>query len=410
MRPFQEALEIVLGQVRPLQKVESVPLTAAYGRVLAMDIAAREDIPVADNSAMDGYAVRTADLPDEASCRERPLRVVEVLAADHLASSALKSGEAMKIMTGAPIPPGADAVVMVEHTRLEGERVWIGKPPREGNHIRVAGGDMRKGEIALVKGTRLTPATVGMMAALGYADVPVLRAPQVGILATGDEIVEPTAPLTPGRVRNSNSYSLAGLVSQAGAVPHLMGIAPDSEESLKTSLQAGLAEHDVLITSGGVSMGDFDYVKRLVDEVGLKVHFRTINMKPGKPVVFGTRGEKLFFGLPGNPVSSMVVFLQLVRPALMKAMQQPDLGFRTLQAPIAEPFSKTDGKRHFLRGVLHPGPEGTLQVRLTGDQGSGLLHSMGRANCFVVIAEDTQRIEAGDAVTVQLFEGEPLPA
>jgi molybdopterin molybdotransferase len=231
----------------------------------------------------------------------------------------------------------------------------------------------------------------------------------VGILATGDEIIEPAAPLVPGKVRNANSYTLCGLAREAGAEPRLLGIAPDDRAALRQVLERGLAGHDVLITSGGVSMGDFDFVKALVDEIGVRVHFRAINIKPGKPVVFGAWGPALFFGLPGNPVSSMVTFLQLVRPALLKMLGHAALGLRTIHAPIAHDLHKPDGKRHFMRAVLFPAPEGGLRARLTGDQGSGILSSMGYANCFVVVEETTTHVPAGQPVEVQLFDGEPLP-
>jgi molybdopterin molybdotransferase len=298
---------------------------------------------------------------------------------------------------------------MVEQTRSEGSKVWIKRPSAKGEHFRAAGGDIRRGALALRAGTRLSPAHVGMLASLGYPEVPVVRRPRVGILATGDEIIEPAQGLKPGKVRNANSYTLLGLAQEAGAEPHLLGIAPDDRAALKQTLERGLSEHDLLITSGGVSMGDFDFVKPLADEIGVRVHFRAINIKPGKPVVFGTRDRALFFGLPGNPVSSMVTFMQLVRPAILRQMGLGDTALRTLYAPAAHALKKNDDKRHFLRAVLFPAPEGGLQVRLTGDQGSGLLSSMGYANCFVILDEQTSNIPAGQPIEVQLFDGEPLP-
>jgi molybdopterin molybdotransferase len=358
---------------------------------------------------MDGYAVRAADVAGASADKPVPLDVLEVLAANRPAKGSVGPGQAMKIMTGAPIPPGADAIVMVEQTRSEGGKVWIKRPSAKGEHFRVAGGDIRRGAVALRAGTRLSPAHVGMLASLGYPDVPVIRRPRVGILATGDEIIAPSEALKPGKVRNANSYTLLGLAQDAGAEPRLLGIAPDDRAALKRTLESGLAEHDILITSGGVSMGDFDFVKPLADEIGVRVHYRAINIKPGKPVVFGSRGNSLFFGLPGNPVSSMVTFMQLVRPAILRQMGHAETGLRTLYAPAAHPLKKTDDKRHFLRAVLHPAPEGGLQVRLTGDQGSGLLSSMGYANCFVILDEQAQHVAAGQPVEVQLFDGEPLP-
>jgi len=407
--PFLDALRIVLEQTRFRRDTETVPLIEGFERHLAEDIVARENIPIADNSAMDGYAVRAADVAGATPERPAVLDVLEVLAANRPARGSVGTGQAMKIMTGAPIPPGADAVVMVEHTQGDGRRVSVLRPVQQGDHLRMAGGDIAQGALALRAGTRLTPAHVGMLAALGYPELPVLRRPRVGILATGDEIIEPAAPLAPGKVRNANSYSLCGLARQAGAEARLLGIAPDQRDALKSVLDRGLAEHDLLITSGGVSMGDFDFVKPLADEIGVRVHFRAIAIKPGKPVVFGTRGDALFFGLPGNPVSSMVTFLQLVHPVLLKMLGNATTGLRTLHAPAAHAIRKGDEKRHFMRAVLFPAPEGGLQVRLTGDQGSGILSSMGSANCLVILDEQTTQVAAGQPVEVQLFDGEPLP-
>ncbi|MBI4081692.1 MAG: molybdopterin molybdotransferase MoeA [Candidatus Lambdaproteobacteria bacterium] len=409
MIPFAQALEIVLGKALPIAELERVPLAAAAGRHLAEDVLAREDIPIAANSAMDGYAVIQADVADAARCARRPLAIADVLPAEAAGSRPLRPGEAMQLMTGTPIPPGADAVVMIEHTRREGDRVWISQPPRPGDHIRPAGGDFRRGALALRRGERLGAAQLGLLAALGYAEVPVVRRPRVGVLATGNEIIAPAEPLVAGKVRNANSFTLMALATESGAEARFLGIAHDDPAELRDLLERGLAEFDVLVTSGGVSMGDFDYVKRTVEEVDIQVLFREVNVKPGKPVVFGSRGRTLFFGLPGNPVSSMVMFLQLVRPVLLRMAHQQQTGFRTLRVPLGERIEKRDGKRHFLRGVLQSNAAG-LRVRLTGEQASNLLHSMGRANCLVVIEEERTVVVPGEPVTVELLEGDPLPA
>lgn len=408
--PFAEALQIVLTHARPTERVEQVPLLAAYGRTLAEALVAAENIPIANNSAMDGYAVRSADVGNAEQCHRAPLRVVEVLAAERASTRTLGPGEAMKIMTGAPIPPGADAVVMVERTRAEGRTVWIEAPAQAGQHVRPAGGDMRAGQRVLPAGTRLEAAHLGLLASLGHAQATVAARPHVGVLATGNELVPPEQTLSAGKVRNANSYTLCALAEAAGAEVEFLGIAPDDRPSLAATLRRELARVDVLVTSGGVSMGDFDYVKHLVAELGLNVHFREVNVKPGKPVVFATQGARLFFGLPGNPVSSMVSFQQLVRPALRKVQHARNTGLRTLRAAIGEPYSKGDGKRHFLRGMLSTDGDGRPRVRLTGAQDSNILTSMGRANCFVVLDEACSAVAPGDAVDVQLFEGEDFAA
>ena len=410
MIPFAEALQTVLAHVQFTTRLEQVPLLSAHGRTLAAALVAAENIPIADNSAMDGYAVRSADVSSAAQCRRGPLRVVGVLAAEHAGTRMLGAGEAMKIMTGAPIPQGADAVVMVERTRAEGQAVWIDAPASPGQHIRSAGGDMRAGQLVLPAGTRLEAAHLGLLASLGHAQARVAARPRVGVLATGNELVPPDQPLSAGKVRNANSYTLCALAEAAGAEVEFLGIAPDDRAALEATLRRELERTDVLITSGGVSMGDFDYVKHLVAELGLSVHFREVNVKPGKPVVFATQGARLFFGLPGNPVSSMVSFQQLVRPALRKLQHARHTGLRTLRAAIVESYSKSDDRRHFLRGMLSTHGDGQLQVRLTGAQDSNILYSMGRANCFVVLDEVCSAVAPGDAVDVQLFEGEEFAA
>lgn len=405
MIPFADALRMALEQAVPLAGHEEVALTEAYGRFLAEPVTAQENIPIADNSAMDGFAVRAADVASAEQCRAGPLQVVQVLAANALAGEPLQPGQAMKIMTGAPIPPGADAVVMRERTREENSRVWIDEPVQPGHFVRPAGGDLKADEAVFGAGERLSAARVGMLASMGVHRVRVVRQPRVGVLATGDEIVPPEAPLAPGTVRDANSYSLVGLVRAAGAEAHPLGIAGDDREHLRRVLEQALREYDVLISSGGVSMGDFDFIKTLVDEVGLQVHYQSINIKPGKPVVFASRGETLFFGLPGNPVSSMVTFLQLVRPALLRRQHAAETALRSVRLPMAAPYSKNDGKRHFVRGVLAAGDDGTPAVRPTGDQSSALLSSMGRADCLLVIEEAREKVAAGELVEAQLLDG-----
>jgi molybdopterin molybdotransferase len=403
---FAEARQQVLDACTVLRRGESVALLEAHGRFLADDVAAREDIPIADNSGMDGYAVRYRDVATAEQCAARPLRVQEVLAAESAALTPLQPGQAMKIMTGAPVPPGADTVVMVEHTRPEDGRVWILEPPRAaGQHVRQAGADMGRGDVVFHRGDRLLESHVGMLAMLGYTQVPVLARPRVGILATGNEIVTPGAPLQRGKVRDANSYSLHGLVVAAGGEPVLLGIAPDEPAALRAALTQGLAACDVLISSGSVSKGDFDHVKDLVPQLGVTVKFHGINIRPGQPLLFGSKGETLFFGLPGNPVSTMVTFLQLVRPALLKLQGHAHLGLRTLRLPMAQRLTKSDGKRHFLRGRLLLDEQGALAVALTGDQGSQLLHSMGRADCLIVLEERRERVEPGELVQVELLDG-----
>ena len=400
-----EALATVLEHARPISEHEEVPLTEALERVLAVDLASKVDHPDVDNTAVDGYAARAADTAG--ASREKPvrLRLVGESPAGRPFGGEVGPGEAVSIFTGAPLPAGADAVVAVEDTARDGEYVLLFTPatPKD---IREKAQDLRCGEVYLRRGELLTPGRVGLAAAMGYDHLPVVRRPRVGILSTGDEVVEPGAPLPPGGVYNSNAYSLAALVRQAGGEPMLLGKADDSVEALKQRL-ASAGRLDLILTSGGVSMGEYDVVRHLLEAEGT-IHFWKILQRPGGPPIFAEYAGTPLFGLPGNPVSAMVVFFLYGRPLLFKMLGRSDPPYRRLRA-IAEDFFKGAGKKTaFRRAVLSydPTAPGCHRARTVGNQSSEVLRSMAVGNALVVVPPHTN-VEAGQEVEVIPF-GEVL--
>ena len=402
MLSVEEALERVLAAFQPLE-AERVPLLETLGRVLAEDVYADMDIPPLANTAMDGYAVRAADTA--AASPEHPLRlrVVHDLAAGYTSDVAVTPGTAIRIMTGAPIPPGADAVVQFEDTAADGEEVLIFKGVTTGKNVRQAGEDVQKGALILARGSEIRPQEVGMLAALGHTEAWVHRRPRVAILATGDEVIEIDAPWQPGKIRNANSYSNAAQVLRYGGIPLLLGIARDDVAELTARIRAGLEEGaDLFLTSGGVSVGDFDVVKKVLAAEG-EMTFWRVRMKPGKPLAFGhLRGVPLL-GLPGNPVSAMVAFELFARPAILKMLGKTRLGKPTVEATLLDQVRRKDDRRHYLRVTVERGEEGYV-ARLTGDQGSGILLSMVRAQGLAVIPEDVDHLPAGSRVSVVMLD------
>ena len=402
MIPVREARDIVLGRI-PILGTEKVELFSSLGRVLAEDIAAPHDVPPYDNSAMDGYAVRSEDV--RAATRENPvvLEVLEDLPAGYVSQHSVGKQQAIRIMTGAPIPKGADAVVRVEDTtRGEGQKVLIfhAVPPQY--DTRLAGEDIRQGEIILHKGKLIRPAEIGLLASIGRSSIQVYQRAQVAILSTGDELVEIDEPLQPGKIINSNSYSLAALVLEAGAIPIQLGIAKDTREDLEEKFSYGLRT-DIIISSGGVSVGDYDLVKDILNNSGSEMQFWKVCMKPGKPQAFGSIAGKPTFGLPGNPVSSMVSFEIFVRPALLKMMGHTQIYRAVVSATIEEAIRKTDERKHFVRVTLR-NEQGRYVASTTGAQGSGILSSMSKANGLAIIAEKRMSVQAGEKVPVMVLD------
>ena len=396
-----EARQRMIAEVTPIVGHEFVPVRSALGRILAADIIAPHDVPAHDNSAMDGYAICFDSLTGAAETR---LSVVGTAFAGNAFSGQVGKGQAVRIMTGAVLPAGADTVVVQEVTRVESGAVFIPSGQRNGQNTRRAGEDLARGAVALAAGKRIGPAELGLIASLGIAEVDVKRRLRVAFFSTGDELTSIGNPLAPGEIYDSNRYTLHGLLTRLGADIIDMGVVPDRPEALEATLAEAALVADAIITTGGVSVGEADFIKEILAKLG-EVRFWKLNIKPGRPMAFGKVGNAWLFGLPGNPVAVMVSFYQFVQPALLRlAGVSPLPAMPMLQAPCATALRKAPGRTEFLRGVLSQ-ESGAWQVRTTGAQGSGILSSMADANCFIVLGPDQTSIAAGEPVAVQLFDG-----
>jgi molybdopterin molybdotransferase len=416
MISVEEALEKVLSYVEVLEP-ERKPILDCLGQVLTEDVYSTIDIPPLDNSAMDGYALRAEDTRGGGESSPRYLAVVGEVAAGSLPTKMVKPGTAIRIMTGAPLPKGADAVVKFEDTdelsrkSSKGDLSHIGIlcQAEKGLNVRCRGEDIARGNLILEKGTMLRPQEIGVLASLGHSTALVIRRPTVAILATGDELIGVDQPLAPGQIYDSNTYTIAAEVSRYGGIPKILGIGRDSVQSLTEKIDEGL-DADMLITSGGVSKGDYDMVKDVLAEHG-EVGFWTVCMKPGKPLAFGMikkvagreKRKVPHLGLPGNPVSSMITFEQFARPAILKMMGKKILAKPTIRAIIEDDIADTDGRRLFAR-VMVTKRGGQYHASLTGPQGSGILTSMAKANGLAIIPESSQGVKAGDMVEVQMLD------
>lgn len=393
----EEAQQAVLEEVRLLE-AERVRFTEALGRVLREDVAAMRDVPEADNTAMDGYAVRSADLANP----PLTLRVIEDLPAGKVATRRVEQGTAIRIMTGALIPAGADAVVPVELTDGGDDSVRVTKSVAAGANVRRGGEDMRSGDIVLRSGTPIGPAEVGVLASVQKTEVAVGKRPDIAILSTGDEIIGVDQPFAPGKVVNSNSYSLASLAHEAGAIPLLYGIVRDTRDATMRAIESAL-EADFVISTGGVSVGAYDFVKDALDALGAETKFWQVAMKPGKPIVLSKARDRLFFGLPGNPVSCMVSFLLFVAPSIRKAMGQTENLFPpTVTAKLDSDLKSRGDRRHYLR-VRVVAKDGELIAIPMRAQGSGVSTSMVGANGFAVVDQGVTEAPGGSRVPVVLF-------
>jgi molybdopterin molybdotransferase len=401
MIAVEEALDKVLSYTQPLGS-EKVSILEALGRAMAEDIYANRDIPPFNNSGMDGYAVRSEDIQNASSSHPVRLEVIEDLPAGFISKKKLEKGKAIRIMTGAPVPEEADAVVPVEDTKKEDRFALILRATLRGEHIRKAGEDVRKGECVISAGDLIDPAEIGMLASLGRSFVAVYQRATVAILCTGEELVDVDGDLGGIRIVSSNSYSLAAQVKDCGAIPIQLGIARDRKEEIKEKLLQGLRA-DVVISSGGVSVGDYDFVKDVLGDLGVEIVFWKVAMKPGMPVVFGTIQGKPVFGLPGNPVSSMVSFEQFVRPSLLKMMGHRRLFRPVIDAILKEGIQKSPGRRHFIRAFISFEKDQYF-ASVTGPQGSGILKSMVKANGLVIVPGDREMVRAGEKVKVQLLD------
>jgi molybdopterin molybdotransferase len=399
-----EALEQVLSAARPLP-ARKESLSNALGCVLAGDLVAPISLPGWDNSAVDGFAVRAADISSATENSPIHLRVLAEIPAGTAAAVRLEPQTCVRIFTGAPIPAGADAVVMQELTRPHHEGfIAVLESVEPGENIRRAGEDVRAGDVALRAGVLLGPAQLGLAAALGVAELSVHPRPRIGVLVTGAELVEPGRPLQPGQIYDSNSFALAAYVREAGCEPVELGIADDTKEDLREKMDCALRECDALITVGGVSVGEYDLVKTVLAELGCQQRFWKVAMRPGKPFVFATRGDKLVFGLPGNPVSAAVTFLLLARPALLKRRGLTELELPVVEAEAAEDFVNRSDRTTFVR-ARRERRDGKWLVRPLPRQGSHMLGSLAQADCLVEVPE-AGRIARGARVKARLIHGQ----
>lgn len=421
MISVEDARERILAVFSRLE-IERKPLLDALGQVLAEDIVAPFDIPPLDNTAMDGYAVRAADTTGATEASPKQLRVIADLAAGYVLDTPVGPGEAVRIMTGAPMPPGADAVVPFEETdetlrdvneaATKSESVRVFKGAERGANIRFRAEDVKATQRVIEAGRVVRASEVGVLASVGLTEIAVYRRPVVAILSTGDEITEPGQPLEPGRIYDANAHSVAAMVRKFGGIPKLLGIAKDTVEDLTRKIHEGL-DADMLVTSAGVSRGDFDVVKDVLAREGA-INFWTVRMRPGKPLAFGVfngpSGRKVpHLGLPGNPVSSMVSFELFGRPAIFTMLGRADWERPMLRAIAREDVVNPDTRRFYARCIVSAGADGRYYADLTGPQGSGILTSMSAANAFAVIPEDRAIARAGEEVDVMMLDWEHAP-
>jgi len=403
MISVEEAIATILDQIRPLGS-ERVSLLNARGRILAEKIIAGLSVPPCDNSGMDGYAVRFADIDGVSPSRPVRLGIAGDLPAGAIHSEQLQPGQALRIMTGAVIPAGADTVVKQEDTRVEGTDVIIEHEQSHGVNVRRAGEDIMQGALLAPPGTLLRSAHIGVLASIKRSTVSVFQRPRVAVLSTGDELVDIYGDVGPGRIVASNSYTLAGLVADAGAEPVMLGIARDTKEALRERLLDAM-RCDVIITTGGVSVGDYDFVKDVLQELGMDMKFWKVAMRPGQPLAFGVIGGRPAFGLPGNPVAAMISFEQFTRPALRKMTGHTNLFRTTVEAQAAEKVATKTGKKYFIRCRITRTETG-FQASTTGAQGSGILRSMSAATGLMIVPEDVATVNPGDRVKVQVLDPE----
>ena len=392
----RQGIDKILSYVKPVTDIETIALDESSCRVLAHDAISPVDVPQHTNSAMDGYAFKYSEPMLDS------YKIVADVMAGHSYQHRLNDGEAVRIMTGAPIPTGADTIQMKEMAEDNGESVSFSGKITLGQHIRLAGEDIAKDQTALAAGHRLQAAHQGMLASLGFGQLPVYRKPRIAVFSTGDEVCQPGQPLKPNCIYDSNRFTIKSMVKQLGCEVIDLGIIHDSEEALVDALKGAAVQADVVISSGGVSVGDADFIKLALAKVG-QINFWRINMRPGRPLAFGQIGDSLFFGLPGNPVAVMVSFMQFVQPALRKLAGELEWAPTMLPAVADCHLRSREGRTEFTRGVYHLAADGRLHVTSTGAQGSGMLSSMVKGNCLIVIGEQDELLNPGDTVYIQPF-------
>ena len=400
--PVAKAREVIARFLSPVKATERVGIRAALGRVLAEDVISPLDVPAHDNSAMDGYAVRVADLKTDG---EVTLKIAGSSFAGAPFQGTMKPGDCVRIMTGGVVPPGADTIVMQEHVKADKDRVTVGKGHKKGQNLRKAGEDLATGQVALKRGIALRPADIGLVSSLGIGEVAVYRRLRVAFFSTGDELVSIGTQPKEGQIFDSNRYTIHGMLTRLDCEVLDMGVVRDDPQLLEKAFRDAAGAADVVITSGGVSVGEADFVKVLLDKLG-EVVFWKIAMKPGRPLAYGKIGSAHFFGLPGNPVSVMVTFYQFVRDALLHLSgRDPVPALPTFKVPCTSTLKKAPGRTEFQRGILSQDSAGSWSVRVTGEQGSGILRSMSEANCFIILPTDQGNVAPGTLVDVQVLEG-----
>lgn len=405
MLSAEEARNIIVSNATEF-RTETVSLLEAHGRILAVDVFSRDDIPPFRNSSMDGFAVRSNDTEGATENNPVTLKIQDEVAAGDSQGSSLSSGNAIRILTGAPLPSGSNAVVPVERVQERDEVILLSEYASPGQNTREKGEDIKKGDAVLKRGTAINAAHLGALASVGCSSVEVFRKPTMAILTTGNELVPVTENLSDGKIRNSNAYSLYALARETGCEPIDLGVAKDNQEELLKKIREGL-KYDLLVTSGGISVGKYDFVLDLMKKAGVIIKFWKVNIKPGMPMAFGTYDSDgksaRVFCLPGNPVSTVVTFLEYVRPCIENMMSRvPESPTGYLKATLEEGISKRDGKRHYHRGIARS-KEGKLFVRSTGNQSSGVLTSLVKANCLIILDEKQSRFAEGEEVDIELL-------
>ena len=400
--PVDKARDVILSFLAPITANERVAVRAGLGRVLGEDVVSTVNVPAHDNSAMDGWAVRGADLDPG---RETVLRELGTAFAGRVFEGRVGAGECVRVMTGAVMPPGTDTVVIQEVVRTEGDRVVVPPGQKTGQNRRLAGEDLAVGRVVLRTGYPVRPAELGLLASLGLAEVAVRRKLRVAFFSTGDELASVGAALKEGEVYDSNRYTIYGMLARLGVDVIDMGVVRDDPAALERAFKQAAATADAIVSSGGVSVGEADFTRSLLARLG-EVLFWKIAMRPGRPMAFGRIGEAYFFGLPGNPVAVMVTFYEFVRDALLAlAGRTDDFVLPMVRVPCTAALRKKPGRTEYQRGILSRAADGHWQVGITGTQGSGVLRSMSEANCFIVLEHERGDVKAGDLVSVQLMDG-----
>lgn len=394
-----DALNKIYASMVPISESESVPVRDSLNRVLAKDISSSINVPTATNSAMDGYALHGSEIPETETTE---LKVVGTSFAGKPYQGKVSVGECVRIMTGAVMPDTTDTVIIQEHVERIDDVIRIDSATKAGANVRQAGEDIASGDVILLKGMRVKPADIGLIASLGIGEVEVIRKLRVAFFSTGDELCSVGEELKDGNIYDSNRYTLYGMLSELNLTILDMGVIRDKREDLQHAFQTAATQADVIITTGGVSVGEADFVKEILQETGT-VNFWKVAMKPGRPVAFGQIGTAHFFGLPGNPVSVMVTFSQFVKPAIRHLMSETQTQSITMRVPCISKLKKKPGRVEYQRGILERNENSQWQVKKTGAQGSGILRSMSQANCFIILSMESGTVEPGTIVEVQPF-------